>query len=94
MRLAGLTVSPSLWFRVAELDANTILYDIYYSASGPETDSRRKVFFAASVKAWSVGVVEVLQQLEETMVGTFALGDQVVSSTGPVLSLPSFVVSP
>lgn len=63
----------------AELDANTILYDIYYSPSGPETDSRRKVFFAASVKAWSVGVVEVLQQLEETMVGTFALGDQVVS---------------
>lgn len=47
----------------------------------------RKVFFAASQKAWSVGVVEVLKTLEEDMVGVYALGDQVVSYA-PRLFLP------
>ncbi|KAL7409646.1 hypothetical protein BDY24DRAFT_402531 [Mrakia frigida] len=64
-------------FLQKKLDANSILFDIYYSPSGPETEARRKVFFAASQKAWSVGVVEVLKTLEEEMVGVYALGDQV-----------------
>lgn len=57
-----------------------MLYDIYFSPhAGEETESRRKIFFSASRKAWEVGVVEVLQTLEDEIVGPYALGDHVVS---------------
>lgn len=46
---------------------------------GEETDERRGAFFAASRKAWEMGVVEVLNTLEQEMIGPFALGEEIVS---------------
>jgi len=62
-----------------ELEANEILYNIYFSPPSPETNEKRRIFFAASLDAWSLGVANVLNTLEEDMIGPFALGDEVVS---------------
>jgi hypothetical protein len=66
-----------------------VLYDIYFSPhSGEETESRRNIFFTASRKAWETGVVEVLQTLEDEVVGPYALGDHVVRLIPSLSALP------
>ncbi|CED84114.1 Thioredoxin-like fold [Phaffia rhodozyma] len=61
-----------------KLQANQIVYDVYYSPhTGPETEARRQAFFAASRKAWGVGVVENLDIIESNIVGPYTLGDQI-----------------
>jgi hypothetical protein len=69
-------------FAVAGLWLGTLDWYAFSSSYSPhkgtETEERRKAFFAASKKAWEVGVVDVLTTLEHEMVGPFALGDHVV----------------
>jgi hypothetical protein len=62
-----------------KLAANKMLLDAYQGASGPD---REKAFFEASTKSWQEGVPDVLTKLEETIKGTYVLGDQVVSELG------------
>ena len=61
-----------------KLAANKMLLDTYQGETGPEA---QKAFFDAATKSWQEGVPDVLNKLEETMKGTYVLGDQVVSDS-------------
>jgi hypothetical protein len=65
-----------------KLAANTMLLDTYQGAAGSE---REQSFFEAATKSWEQGIPEVFAQLEETIKGTFVLGDQVVSPFSPLI---------
>lgn len=72
-------ISLNIIVSLPELDASTVLYDIYTAPrSSSETDRHREEFFHASTRAWQVGVVEVLKSLEESIIGPYVLGDQLV----------------
>jgi len=57
-----------------KLAANKMLLDTYAGSTGAES---QKAFFEAATKSWQEGVPEVLGKLEESIKGTYVLGDQV-----------------
>lgn len=60
-----------------KLAANKVLLEVYEGKGGVE---KEKAFFESATKSWEKGVPDVCARLEETIKGTFVLGDQVVSS--------------
>lgn len=55
--------------------ANDVLHAIYTRQAGKE---REQGFFEASQKAWSHSLPEVINGLEQAIIGPYALGDQIV----------------
>jgi hypothetical protein len=59
-----------------KLAANKMLLDLYEGSAGQD---RQNVYFEAAKKSWEEGVPQTLGKIEESIRGTFVLGDQVVS---------------
>lgn len=57
--------------------SNNALLDIYTGRAG---EDRRRLWYDASRVAWTVHLPATLSRLEDTMVGPFALGDDLVST--------------
>lgn len=66
-----------------KLSANLLLESIYIGKAGQETESG---FFDVGIKAWSKYLPECLDNLEKTIVGTFALGDHVALADLHIIS--------
>lgn len=56
-------------------EANDVLHAIYARQAGKE---REQGFFEASQKAWAHSLPEVINGLEQAIIGPYALGDQIV----------------
>lgn len=65
-------------FLESKAKANQQLVNVYFS-QGDNVQQAQSEFLDASKKAWTIGLPDVLGQLEQNLKGPFALGDQVVS---------------
>jgi hypothetical protein len=75
------SIVPLIEDKAATNDSLLILY------KGEATEERSEAFFEASRRAWEESVPDAFDQIESSLVGPFALGDQVVSmSSIPLIS--------
>jgi hypothetical protein len=66
-----------------KLRANDSLLNVF---NGTASEDQTNAFFEASRRAWNESVPDALDKLEESIIGPFALGDQIVSARRPHLA--------